>query len=86
MKNILITSTCFLLLFSACKNETKKETTTETSTASEDFEMILKDYYEDGLKLNPVNATMTGDNRYNDQFNNLLSEEQIEKQKEYHEY
>jgi len=84
MKNILITSTCFLLLFSACKNETKKETTTETSTASEDFEMILKDYYEDGLKLNPVNATMTGDNRYNDQFNNLLSEEQIEKQKEYY--
>ena len=34
---------------------------------NEAFDTLLDNYYEDGLKLNPVSATYAGDNRYNDQ-------------------
>ncbi|MEM8846691.1 MAG: DUF885 domain-containing protein [Bacteroidota bacterium] len=34
---------------------------------------MLDSYYEDGLKLNPINATMAGDGRYNHLFPNVLS-------------
>ncbi len=62
----------FSLAFICCKQETSKETTQDISS---DFANVLDSYYEDGLKLNPVNATVAGDNRYNDQFPNQLSPE-----------
>lgn len=39
------------------------------------FNQMLDDYYEDGLKLNPMAATVAGDNRYNNSFPNTLSDE-----------
>lgn len=36
---------------------------------------MLDDYYEEGLKLNPLNATFAGDIRYNNSFPNTLSDE-----------
>ena len=36
---------------------------------------MLEDYYQDTLKLIPLNATFNGDHRYNDQFTNLISKE-----------
>ncbi len=75
---------CFLTLgFTSCKNDTK--TPIETSnTTSEQFSTILDNYYEDGLKLNPLNATAAGDNRYNDQFPNPLSDEHSTNLKAYY--
>ena len=62
----------FVLAFLSCKQEAKTESSTNVST---DFASVLDAYYEDGLKLNPVAATVAGDNRYNDQFPNTLSDD-----------
>ncbi len=71
MKKLLVTSLA-LLLFISCKKEmpTTEENTTKASIP---FGEMLDNYYEDGLKLNPLTATMAGDNRYNDQFPDVLS-------------
>ncbi|SDS47045.1 DUF885 domain-containing protein [Gramella sp. MAR_2010_147] len=60
----------------SCKNDTAK--TSEQNNEAEvsaKFDSILNNYYEDGLKLNPISATTSGDMRYNDQFPNMLSQE-----------
>ena len=41
-------------------------------SASVSLAQILDDYYEDSLKLFPLNATFEGDSRYNNRFTNLL--------------
>ncbi|MEM8499401.1 MAG: hypothetical protein AAF542_15360 [Pseudomonadota bacterium] len=41
-------------------------------TTSDQFDELLDQYYEDFLKLNPLQATFEGDPRYNDQFVNNL--------------
>jgi uncharacterized protein (DUF885 family) len=56
----------------SCKQESKKE---ESSNVSADFATLLDNYYEDGLRLNPINATTAGDNRYDDVFTNFLSDD-----------
>ncbi|MFT6417103.1 MAG: hypothetical protein ACJARZ_002460, partial [Dokdonia sp.] len=67
----------------SCKNETQTtETATEETTIP--FNSLLDNYYEDGLKLNPLNATMAGDARYNDQFPDALSPEHKAKVKAYY--
>ncbi|TLP73991.1 DUF885 domain-containing protein [Maribacter sp. ACAM166] len=48
------------------------------------FSSLLTNYYEDGLKLNPLNATFQGDNRYNDTLPNFLSKSYKEKLKRYY--
>ena len=65
----------FLLI--SCKQETKQK----ESTIHQEFATLLDAYYEDGLKLNPILATTTGDDRYNDVFTNPLSQEHIAKTK-----
>ncbi len=49
--------------------------TTNTGEPTAAFDEMIELYYEDGLKLNPINATFAGDPRYNDLFPNFLSEE-----------
>jgi uncharacterized protein (DUF885 family) len=39
------------------------------------FNQMLDEYYEDGLKLKPIDATFAGDSRYNNSFPNFLSDE-----------
>ena len=74
-----------LLAFSACKNETKeKETSKNDNTVSSNFNKVLDNYYEDGLKLGPLNATFSGDTRYNDSFPNFLSDEYVSEMKTYY--
>jgi len=49
---------CGVLLMAACKQPAKQGNT--------NFNKLLDNYYEDRLKLFPLEATASGDNRYND--------------------
>ncbi|RKE98054.1 DUF885 domain-containing protein [Ichthyenterobacterium magnum] len=84
MKKIVIIA-CIALGFNACKNDTKtsSDETTNAEIAS-NFNDILNSYYEEGLKLNPLNATSAGDNRYNDKLPDVLSDEYTAKIKAYY--
>jgi len=67
----------------SCENNTNKNDI-EENNISMNFNIMLDQYYEDGLKLNPINATFAGDNRYNDSFPNTLSEEYTTEIKAYY--
>ncbi len=58
--------TAFLLaliaLISSCNQKDRKNPNTE----NKNFAKLCDQYYEEGLKLFPLNATFAGDNRYND--------------------
>ncbi|GAA4953747.1 DUF885 domain-containing protein [Algibacter agarivorans] len=60
-----------------CNTSCKKEIETSMETLKEDivFNQLLTDYNEGKLALNPLKATFAGDNRFNDQFPNTLSDE-----------
>ncbi|WP_439108296.1 DUF885 domain-containing protein [Flagellimonas olearia] len=81
MKKITILATA-LIAMASCKNEPKTE---ETPSKSAEFATVLDNYYEDGLKLNPLLATMAGDHRYDDSFPNMLSDVYQEESKAYYE-
>ena len=65
---------CLVFVVSACKNEETKDASEERDMARTEFDSLLSGYYEDGLRLNPVSATTSGDMRYNDRFPNSLSQ------------
>ncbi|MEM6721206.1 MAG: DUF885 domain-containing protein [Bacteroidota bacterium] len=70
----------FLFLFVACiscGSDPKEEKPIAKNELS--FAGVLEAYYEQGLRLNPINATAAGDSRYNDQFPNFLSEDYYDK-------
>lgn len=71
-----------LIAMASCKNEPKTE---ETPSKSAEFATVLDNYYEDGLKLNPLQATLAGDHRYDDLFPNTLSDVYQEESKAYYE-
>lgn len=50
-------------------NKTPKETGA-TAAKKDNFNTVLENYYEDRLRLFPLEATSIGDNRYNDQLPN----------------
>ncbi|PCI97548.1 MAG: DUF885 domain-containing protein [Flavobacteriales bacterium] len=75
MKRI-ITISFFITLFISCGNDNETATLTETIVVkNEAFEAMLEDYYQESLKIYPLNATNLGDNRYNDLLPNILSDE-----------
>jgi uncharacterized protein (DUF885 family) len=71
------------LLSVGCKNETKdiSETTNQELVP---FNQFVEHYYQEGLERAPLNATMAGDDRYNDRFVNFLDTLEIEKTKKYY--
>ena len=75
MTKKIITLVCIALMIASCKTEPKTTDANMTEDQTEAFNKMLDDYYEEGLKLNPLNATMSGDDRYNDLFPNILSNE-----------
>jgi len=79
-KTTLICIAFLAVLFTSCNVKEKKETVATII----DFDQLVIDYYEDGLKLNPVAATMTGDDRYNELYVNPLAKESIENRKSYY--
>ncbi|MFB0938492.1 MAG: DUF885 domain-containing protein [Urechidicola sp.] len=68
MKKILLFSLVLTLTFTSCEKGEKKTTT-------EAFNELLSNYNEETYKLFPLNATFAGDNRYNDQLVNDLTDE-----------
>ncbi|WP_323788103.1 DUF885 domain-containing protein [Psychroserpens sp.] len=72
------------ICFSACKDDKKIPVTEMTVVTNKAFEDVLENYYQDGLKLNPLNATSAGDHRYNDQLPNVLSDEYVQQIKDYY--
>ncbi len=86
IKNIVVIC-CAVVFFISCKNDTTtKDTDIEEDTVdiSADFAKMLDQYYEEGLELNPIQATFAGDNRFNDQFPNPLADETTNKLKAYY--
>lgn len=79
-KNLMLILFTTLLII-GCKNETKEDVKPDVSAA---FQTVLKNYYEEGLLLNPVQATMAGDNRFNDQFPNIFTDTYIDSLKNYY--
>ncbi|MES2458538.1 MAG: DUF885 domain-containing protein [Bacteroidota bacterium] len=58
-----------LLLFAACITamlSCKQEPLSDHISANQKFAAMCEQYYQDGLKMNPINATSIGDERYND--------------------
>ena len=55
------------------KAEETQEMTAEE--ASEKLNQLFAENFQESLKMNPIQATMIGDKRYNDQLPNFLSEE-----------
>ncbi|WP_428742821.1 DUF885 domain-containing protein [Tenacibaculum sp.] len=82
MKKILLTIVATATLITSCKQE-KKEAVNTPAPENMEFNQLLKDYNEGKLQLNPVSATFAGDNRFNDQFPNTLSDEYQAKSNEF---
>lgn len=82
MKKILLSIFAISLVLVSCKNETSNEP--KTISENTEFNQLLKEYNEGKLKLNPINATYAGDNRFNDQFPNTLSKEYQLKTKDFY--
>ena len=68
-----------VVLFSFLTN-CKKENTTVSTEKIASIDSIAAHYYEDYLKLHPLDATAQGDNRFNDQLPINISREQISKE------
>jgi uncharacterized protein (DUF885 family) len=65
-----------LCLTTSCKLESAKKAAEAAATPAAknaDLAKIAADYHEESLKLHPFQATVNGDNRYNDQFPNELT-------------
>jgi len=78
-----LASFLLILMFNSCQTEEPAGNTNNTNV-SKAFNQMLDDFHEEGLKLNPLNATFAGDNRYNDQFPNILNDEVVEGFKAYY--
>lgn len=65
-----------MVFLTSCKDENNEvNSDKDENQVSAQFDTILHNYYEDGLKLNPISATTSGDMRYNDRFPDFLSQE-----------
>ena len=78
-KNTLVLACIVLSLISCNKNSDK-----DNMTINITFNQMLDEYYEDGLKLKPIDATFAGDSRYNNSFPNFLSDEYKSELKAYY--
>lgn len=62
-----------IVFLAACSGPEKQPTTLDPASEREALELLLDDYYQGLIKLNPLIATSAGDDRYNDFFPNFLS-------------
>jgi uncharacterized protein (DUF885 family) len=76
---ISIYTALVLLVFASCSQQK-----TENNSEGKRFAKLTAQYYEEGLKLFPLNATYSGDNRYNDLLPNDGSQAFIGQAKTYY--
>ncbi len=75
MKKVIAAIFTVSILFTSCKQEKKETVIVKSVQENIAFNKLLKNYNEGKLQLNPINATFAGDNRFNDQFPNTLSDD-----------
>ncbi|TDG37458.1 DUF885 domain-containing protein [Pedobacter changchengzhani] len=80
MKKTLLFAGCFATIL-ACKQKGTSNNVAENKA----FSAMCENYYQDGLKMDPISATFIGDERYNDLLPNDGSQEFIKKYKAYNE-
>lgn len=81
MKKLSIYIIVVQLLLIACSAPPKEETKT---TEQPSLDSLLQQYHEERLKLFPMDATMAGDNRYNDRLPNNITQEYRSQLKEFY--
>ncbi|TCI94897.1 DUF885 domain-containing protein [Tenacibaculum sp. M341] len=85
MKKTILTVLTVCLLMVSCKEEAKKEAAKSPVVENnKKFDLLLKEYNEGKLLLNPINATYAGDSRFNNLFPNFLSDGYILKAKDFY--
>ncbi|WP_443937537.1 DUF885 domain-containing protein [Pedobacter sp. MW01-1-1] len=62
MKKSYLFVVCITAVF-ACK---QKNSSSDSTAENKDFASMCENYYQDGLKMSPLQATYIGDERYND--------------------
>lgn len=62
------------LVLTSCQDKEANQQEDLAVAASAKLDTVLHNYYEDGLRLNPISATTSGDMRYNDRFPDFLSD------------
>jgi uncharacterized protein (DUF885 family) len=73
MKNLFITACLAVTMLGGCTSATTEQRT----EANADLSQLLETYYEDRLRIFPLEATSQGDNRYNDKLPIDISQEFI---------
>ncbi|TRZ41789.1 DUF885 domain-containing protein [Robertkochia solimangrovi] len=81
MNNSLYAFLCILLLFS-CKEESNKKS--QEATDLPPITDVFQAYYEDNLKIDPIDATFSGKTEYNDMLPNTLSLVFIDRKKQFY--
>jgi uncharacterized protein (DUF885 family) len=71
MKQFFGAAFLFISCFTACNNAATKSDTTSNDSAA--INRMFANYWEDRMKLYPLEATSNGDNRYNDILQNDIS-------------
>lgn len=74
---------CTVATLMACNQS--KTTSSSAKADNKDLAKVFDNYFEESLKLFPINATYIGDNRYNDQLPNDGSAEFLAKSKAFYE-
>jgi len=82
MKELLVAYLLFALCFTACNNATK--TAADTANDSAAINRMFANYWDDRMKLYPLEATTSGDNRYNDVLPNSGSVSFINQEKSFY--
>ena len=72
MKKIIFVLIILVFVFQFCKNNSQNHV--ENERLNSGIEDLFNQYYEDRLKLYPLEATLAGDNRYNDLLPNNITE------------
>lgn len=74
MKKICLFLIACILGITSCNNSKNETAANSENKESQKLDGLLHNYYEDRLKLFPLEATALGDNRYNDLFPNSDSQ------------
>ena len=77
----------FAIFFQACQNPAGQDSkTVDAKPTQTPIDSVFAQYYDEGLRLDPLNATFAGDHRFDDQFPNYLSQAYRQKQHDYYQH